>query len=323
MLRDRPSESTIGEIVPIVRLFYSRCLELDYRSQWCEEVISIHDEWQRLKLESTNLKSIEIEPNDDLAWRSLVDIENTELELKIADLQQQLNILFIDIYPLKHRNVFVEVCALDGGDEANIWVEDLERMYTSYAEDKNWKVELVSHNFNNAILKVRGLFVGCFLEFETGIHQVKRKLLTARHSHKIHVSTAVVTVMPTIDEHEIEIDPRDLELTTAWGCHLRIRAAVALRHKPTQTYVVCDLHEKQYKNKENAIEIMRSKLYTLNSQDRRGEDRDRTPQIIRTYDYETRIVTNLKSGMQFPLDRILQGELDPSIASNTNNHPII
>ncbi len=325
MIKDKSLEITISEVAGTIRLFSKRYIQSEKQSKWCEKVLSIYDIWQQLRSDLFYLQSIEIESNDDLEWRSLVDGEILDLELKISNLQEQLNILFIDIYPLKYRDVFVEIHALDGGDEANIWVGDLVHIYTRYAESKKLKVEPICQSIDNnwAILEIRGGFVGLFLQFEAGIHQIKRKSPTKMYSNKICVSRAVVTIIPIVNEDEIEIDPRDLELTTVCGGYPRRLNAVGLRHKPTQIYVSCDFHEKQYKNKETAIQIMRSKLYTLNIQNRTDRDRDRTPQIVRIYDYENNIVTNLNSGMEFPLDRILQGELDPLIASNTTDHPII
>jgi peptide chain release factor 1 len=327
MLKNKPVEDIIGEVVGKIGLHYQRYLASSNQSTWCEKLILLYDGWQQLRWELLDLSTIEIATNEDLEWRSIVDLEITALESKISNLQQQIDLLLLDIYPYQHRDIFLEILTLAGGDEASIWVEDLGRMYTHYAESKGWHVEVVSessnypYGLNRSILEIKGAFVGYFLQFEAGIHQVKRKSFMEYNSTKIHTSTAMATVLPIVNE--FEIDPGDLELITSPIYHPRRTntIGVGLHHQPTGINVICDRCSSQFKNKEKAIEIMRSKLYKLSIQDRANEDVNSS--MVRIYDYKNNCAIDSSSGMTYPLSQILEGDLDLSFAAHPNNHQII
>jgi peptide chain release factor 1 len=284
MLKTKSVEDSIGEVNGKIRLLYQRYIDSQKRSPWCEKFISLYDEWQQLRWELLDLGTIEIADNEDLAWRSIVNLETATIESKISNLQQQIDLLLLDIYPYQHRDIFLEIHVLTGGDESGIWVKDLVRMYTKYGKCRGWDIDLVTQSehylcgLNQAILEIRGAFVRYFLQFESGIHQVKRKSLTGYNSTKIHISTAMVTVMPIVNE--FEIDPRDLELRTSLIYHpSRSKTiGVGLYHQPTDIRIMCDRCTSQFKNKEKALEIMRSKLYQLSIQDR-GDLRNRSSTI--------------------------------------------
>jgi peptide chain release factor 1 len=327
MLKSKLVEDIIGEVVGKIRLLDRRYTESSNRSAWCEKVISIYDEWQQLRWELIDLSTIEIEDDEDLAWRSIVDLEITTLESKISNLQQQLDLLLLDIYPYQHRDIFLEIGIRTGGDEGSIWVEDLVRMYTHYGQRRGWAVDVVSessnypYGSNRSILEIKGAFVGYFLQFEAGIHEVKRRSLTVYNSTKIHTATAMVTVMPMMNE--LEINPRDLELTTSPIYHPQRTntIGIGLRYLPTGIWIFSDRCSHQFKNTQKAIEIMRSMLYKLDSQNR--SDRDSTSSIVRTYNYEHNCAIDSISGITFPLSQILEGDLDLSISSHPNNHHLI
>jgi peptide chain release factor 1 len=234
--------------------------------------------------------------------------------------------LSIGIHPYKHRDIFLEISAITGGDEANIWVQDLVRMYTHYAEQKHfWRAELVSecsndyYGFHQAILEIKGAFVGCYFPFENGIHQLKRKSFVGLRSPKINTSTARVTVMPIIDLYEIEIDLHNLEIQhfTPYGLRKvgnpNLGIGISLLYKPSGTRVTCAAFDRQRKNQEKAIEIMASKLYDLEIQTQLGEDV--RSEVVRTYDYPSNCVTDRRSGKIHALDRIVNGELDALITA--------
>jgi peptide chain release factor 1 len=330
MLKPKTPEEILSEIVKIVNVFDRRYLKSEEQSEWCAKVIYIYNEWQQFRQELIDAKEIEIDRNDEIEWRSIVDLEIVELELKVSSLQQQLKLLLVDIYPCKHRNIFVEICTVSGGDEASIWVEDLVRIYTRYAEqNKYWKIELVSEfnnyssgGLNKATLEIRGAFAGYFFQFETGIHQLNRRSLTS-NSTNIHTSTARVTVMPTIEFWEIEIDLLDLEVYTSSQYHPRTTNinSVSISHKPTGFRVVCSQYLSQFHNKEKALQILVSKLYDLDIQNQLGEDV--RSKIVRTYDYPSNCVTDRSSGKIHALDRVVNGELDALITSRAPDCPII
>ena len=309
-------EQTIAEIVGMVNWLYQKYLKSQQQSDWCERVLSIYYTWQKLKLELADVKAVKIARVEELQWRALIDLEVTEIASKIVDLRQQLDLLLIDIKPYQARDVLLEIQALDG-DDAGLFVENLVRMYTRYAEDNKWKVELVSEvanhldGFDLAVLEIRGAFIGCFLQFEAGRHQVIRRLNAELNSSESAIATAMVTVMPIIHPDELEIDPLDLELKTSAMYHPRITntTGVSLYHKPTKVLVLSDRQRSQFHNKQKAFQILLSKLYTLNIQKHSGTD-DRS-RVVRTYDYSNNCVTEIGSGMNYPLDRVLAGDLDP------------
>jgi peptide chain release factor 1 len=180
MLKPKTQEKILAEIVEIVSVFDRRYLKSDKQSEWCKKVISTHDLWQQFRQELIDAKEIAIVQTEDFEWRSIIKLEIAELELKIANLQQELYRLTADIYPYKHRNIFLEISAIAGGEEASIWVQDLVQMYTRYAEQcQHWKVELVSesnndpYGFRQAILEIRGALVGCFFQFENGFQNIR------------------------------------------------------------------------------------------------------------------------------------------------------
>jgi peptide chain release factor 1 len=330
MIKIKSPEETIAEIVGMANLLNRRYLKSQKQSDWCQRVLSTYYLWQQFKTELIDAQALAIEQTEDIEWRSTIDREIIELESKIADLRHQIDILLVDIHPYQHRDVLVEIRALTGGDDAGIWVEDLVKIYTRYAEENKWKVALVSASMrelfglNSAILEIQGAFVGCFFQFETGIHQVNRRSAMEFNADRVDASTAIVTVMPIVYEDEIELDLHDIEasiLVRSYHLRNKYRNSVYWFHKPTGIRVFCDLLDCQRKNKEKALQILLSKLSDREIQKQLGEtDRSR---IVRTYDYGSNLAIDLSSGMSFPLDRVLNGELELSIASHLTNHPIV
>jgi peptide chain release factor 1 len=319
MVKVKTADEMIDEIVSMTNLLNLRYVKSQKQSEWCEKVLFISDLWHQLKIELIDFEEVEIQHPEDLKWTSAVSEEVARLESTISDLKHQLNTLFDKIYPYKHRGVLLEIRALDGID-TDIWVEDLVQMYTQYAENNKWKVEVISSStrdicgFNEIILEIRGAFVGYFLQFETGIHQIKRRSKIEWNSTEFCISTARVTVMPIVENNEIEIDLNSVEMDISRRKCPRMISVdrfinrAYLLHRSPEISIFCDLYTSQRKNKEKAFQILLSKLYCLSIQKQLSEDVRAS--IVRNYDNKNNYAIDLRSGIKSPLDRVLRGDLD-------------
>ena len=254
----------------------------------------------------------------------------------IARLEEELKVLLLPRDPNDSRNVVMEIRGGVGGEEAMLFAADLFRMYTMYVESRGWRLEVVNANetelggIKEIEFMVEGEGAWSRLKFESGTHRVQRVPVT-ESSGRIQTSAATVAVLPEAEEVEFTIDPKDLQIDTfrssgAGGQHVnKTESAIRITHLPTGVVVECQDERSQYKNKDRAMKILRSKLYEAEQErqnaaiaaQRRSQvgSGDRSERI-RTYNFpQGRVTDHRLTGdvKNFNIDSVINGGLDPII----------
>ena len=284
----------------------------------------------------------EMAKDEDPEIRELAKQELVEAEQENEKFQTQLQILLLPKDPNDNSNIFLEIRAGTGGDEAAIFSGDLAKMYQRYAEKQGWNIELINENrgdhggFKEIIMRVAGQNVFSQLKFESGAHRVQRVPETESQG-RVHTSACTVAVMPEVDNvDEIEINPADLRIDTfrasgAGGQHVnKTDSAIRLTHLPTGVVVECQDERSQHKNRARAMSLLQSRLLNAEQEKQNAEQAatrklqvgsgDRSERI-RTYNYPQGRMTDHRINLTlYKLEEIMQGGLEHVIQPLINEH---
>ena len=299
-----------------------------------EDVVAGFERYKRILAQMGEAKHILAEESDrDL--RELAEMELRELTAKEALLQEELRRFLLPRDPNDTKNVFVEIRAGAGGDEAGLFAADLARMYTKYAERQGWRVEVISSHptgvggFKEIILFLQGKGAWSRLKFERGVHRVQRIPVT-ESSGRIHTSTVTVAVLPEAAEVDVQIDEaKDLKIDVyrssgpgGQGVNTT-DSAVRITHLPTGLVVTCQDERSQIKNRAKALRVLRARLLEQAQEAQRAKiAADRRSQVgtgerserIRTYNFPQGRVTDHRVGLTLHrLPDVLEGEVDELI----------
>ena len=314
------------------------------------EVISNHTEWQKLMKEHASIEEIVLKFREykkekqameeaeelmkDPEMKELAEEEYYASKEKLPKIEEELKVLLIPRDPDDDKNIICEIRAGAGGEEAALFAGTLFRMYTMYAERKHWKLEVLNENetglggYKEISFMITGKGVYSRLKFESGVHRVQR-VPDTESSGRIHTSTATVAVLPVVEDVEIEINPSDIKMEVfrssgAGGQHInKTSSAVRLIHEPTGIVVECQTERSQFQNRDNAMKMLRTKLYEMEKQKQDSEiSNARKSQVgsgdrsekIRTYNYPQGRITDHRIGMSiYQMENFLNGDLDEMI----------
>ena len=297
-------------------------------------IVEKYREYKAAKNAFDEAKSMLDEGGLDKEMKELAQEEYDDSKQRMAELGEEIKILLLPRDPNDDKNVIVEIRGGAGGEEAALFAHSLYRMYTMYAERKNWKVDVLNLNetelggIKEISFSIEGEGAYSRLKFESGVHRVQRVPETESQG-RVHTSTVTVAVLPEIDDMEIEINPSDLQIDTfrasgAGGQHInKTESAIRITHLPTGLVVECQDERSQYKNKDKAMKVLRSRLYEAEQQrqteavasERRAQvgTGDRSERI-RTYNYPQGRLTDHRIGLTlYHLDDNLNGDLDEVI----------
>ena len=313
-------------------------------------VISNQSEWQKLMKEHANIEEIVLkfreykkvkqsmeeaqELMQDPEMKELAEAEYYGAKEELPKIEEELKFLLIPKDPDDDKNIMCEIRAGAGGEEAALFAGTLFRMYTMYAEKKHWKLEIMNENetglggYKEISFMITGKGVYSRLKFESGVHRVQR-VPDTESSGRIHTSTATVAVLPVVEDVEIEVNPADIKMEVfrasgAGGQHInKTSSAVRLIHEPTGIVVECQTERSQFQNKDNAMKMLRTKLYEIEKQKQDSEVANaRKSQVgsgdrsekIRTYNYPQGRITDHRIGMSiYQMENFLNGDIDEMI----------
>ena len=296
-------------------------------------VVEEYDRYRKLRRELEDARAL-LQETIDPEMRGLAEAEMEALTAKGEALEASLQGLLLPKDPTDDRNTILEVRAGTGGEEAGLFAAELLRMYTRYAEEKRWRVEMISLSttgiggVKEAILTVEGRGAYSRLKYESGVHRVQRVPATEA-SGRIHTSTVTVAVLPEAQEVDIQINPNDLRIdvfrsTGPGGQSVNTTdSAVRLTHLPSGLVVTCQDEKSQHKNRAKAMKVLRARLYDRELQrQKEAIDRDRKSQVgtgeraekIRTYNFPQNRVTDHRIGVTLHnLSGVLEGDIDDLI----------
>ena len=304
------------------------------------EIVQRYRDWKRLSAEVEGHRALLEETDSEI--RELAKAELPALRERLDALQDELKRLLLPRDPNDERNVVLEIRAGTGGDEASLFAAQLLRMYTRYAEEQGWRVEVLSASptglggFKEVIALIEGRGAFSRLKFEGGVHRVQRVPVTEA-SGRIHTSTVTVAVLPEADDVDVHIDEvKDLRIDVfrssgPGGQSVNTTdSAVRVTHLPTGLVVACQDEKSQHKNKAKALKILRARLLERAQAEQQAEVAENRRSMvgtgerserIRTYNFPQGRVTDHRINLTlYSLDRVIEGQIEPLIDALITHH---
>ena len=296
------------------------------------EIVKVYERYLEVEKQLDENRQMLSDPDPEI--RELAKAENEELTREADELKEKLKILLLPKDPNDEKNILLEIRAGTGGEEAALFVADLFRMYSRYAEKKGWKVEILSSHetgmggFKEIIALITGDKVYSRLKYESGTHRVQRVPETETQG-RIHTSAVTVAVLPEADEVDVDINPSDLRIDVyrasgAGGQHVnKTESAVRITHIPTGLVVQCQDERSQHKNKAKAMKVLAARLLELKEREQQAQQSEERRTMvgtgdrserIRTYNFPQGRITDHRIGLTiYRLEDVLQGDLDEII----------
>ena len=294
-----------------------------------EPIVEKYREYKKVQKDYDDAKEMLDDANTDKELKDLAEIEMMEAKEKLPKLEEEIKILLIPKDKDDDKNVICEIRAGAGGEEAALFAGTLFRMYSMYAEKKHWKLEILNENetglggYKEISFMITGKGAYSRLKFESGVHRVQR-VPDTEASGRIHTSTVTVAVLPVVEINPADIKMEVFRSSGAGGQHInKTSSAVRLIHEPTGIVVECQTERSQFQNKDNAMKMLKTKLYDMEKQKQDSEIRNaRKSQVgsgdrsekIRTYNYPQGRITDHRIGLSiYQMDDFLNGNLDEMI----------
>src|ERR1700716_4687402 len=296
-------------------------------------IVEKYREYKDLKRGIAESRAVLVDEKDP-EMRAYAEEELAKLDARIITVEEELKVLLLPKDPNDEKNVVLEIRAGTGGDEATLFVAELFRMYTRYAETQHWKVEVLSTSessvggMKEVIAIIEGKRVYSQLKYESGVHRVQRVPATEQQG-RIHTSAVTVAVLPEAEDVDIKIEAKDLRIDTfcssgPGGQSVNTTySAVRITHLPTNTVVSCQDEKSQIKNREKGMRVLRARLYEVEAErSHQLQAKDRKQQIgsgdrsekIRTYNFPQNRLTDHRIGLtNHQLAMVMEGQLQPTI----------